>query len=445
MHILCTICSDIVSSAENIYATKCGHLFHHHCLSQWIARSKTCPQCRNKVTSACMFRLFPTVSSDATLEDATTLQSRLDDAQLQLRQHRARLSDLEDKVKAAADKEAASIKKLQDSQNRLVSKESAITGLQEQLLYLKVQNKETMRLRDENEQLKKNMQTLTALQAVLNASAAEVEGMLAAYSDVRTVATFATALKRALCDSESKKAESRAKLQEARSQLAVEKSNVASLHRDLSLQREANECLRSKLEEINGRHVTKRGAPQDADSWPDVERDAPSPKLRRAGTQPVDSPNTSVGTLARRIEQAESPYLQLQRSSLALAALQQRRPAAAAATGLKPAEQALFNAGKAAVASKSQAAASPYSIFHSKQAAREQLTGVGRPAAGAAFDGLGGHARLDPAPAPRPTPAPLPRVSARHRLRRPDPNKTHPRLDAFLDQAYYHGKPANTS
>lgn len=46
-------------------------------------------------------------------------------------------------------------------QKKLESKESAISALTEQLAYLKVQNQETNKLREENENLKKKIQTLT--------------------------------------------------------------------------------------------------------------------------------------------------------------------------------------------------------------------------------------------------------------------------------------------
>lgn len=63
-------------------------------------RSKSCPQCRNKVTDRCMFRIYPTISNETSGEDVTTLQSRLDDAQLQLRQQKATAKEKEDKLSA---------------------------------------------------------------------------------------------------------------------------------------------------------------------------------------------------------------------------------------------------------------------------------------------------------------------------------------------------------
>lgn len=47
-------------------------------------------------------------------------------------------------------------------EKKLLSAQSAVAALREQLTYLKVQNKETERLRQENEALQKNIHTLNA-------------------------------------------------------------------------------------------------------------------------------------------------------------------------------------------------------------------------------------------------------------------------------------------
>lgn len=43
----CAICLDAIS--ELPFATKCGHLFHTHCLLQALERKQECPQCRQPV------------------------------------------------------------------------------------------------------------------------------------------------------------------------------------------------------------------------------------------------------------------------------------------------------------------------------------------------------------------------------------------------------------
>ena len=50
---------------------------------------------------------------------------------------------------------------LKATEKKLESKESAVSALKDQLEYLKVQNRETQKLKEENDILKNKMQTLT--------------------------------------------------------------------------------------------------------------------------------------------------------------------------------------------------------------------------------------------------------------------------------------------
>lgn len=49
-----------------------------------------------------MYRFFPTISNESTGEDAATLQSRLDDTTLQLRQQKTVYKEKEEKFNAIA-------------------------------------------------------------------------------------------------------------------------------------------------------------------------------------------------------------------------------------------------------------------------------------------------------------------------------------------------------
>ncbi|KAL0819227.1 hypothetical protein ABMA28_008472 [Loxostege sticticalis] len=430
MHILCTICSDLVNQAENIFATKCGHIFHYNCLAQWIERSKSCPQCRNKVTDRCMFRIYPTISNETSGEDVTTLQSRLDDAQLQLRQQKATAKEKEDKLTAITTELRKNEEVLKSLEKKLVTRESAISALKEQLDYVKIQNKETHRLKEENESLKKNMQTLNGLQKVLNATSDEVEQMLQGYTDVRTVATFATALKRALCESESKKNETRDRLQAAKQQIGVEKNNVADLQVKI-LQ------LEDKLKNAENKCMTM-DAKRKFSELTDVEA-LLKPKIPRINNITCerlneailhDTFNVSFDTMVNKIEQADSPYLSLKQSSLALTALQQRPAQMPPATKLKPSEMAILNAARNITkrgAENHPSNSQKMSIFHKKEPAKIDFTkepDLNSAQLDISYDGLGGHSKLDTFPVPNirpPIKSCVPKLSAKHKLKRPNP------------------------
>ncbi|XP_075984562.1 uncharacterized protein LOC142982107 [Anticarsia gemmatalis] len=437
MHILCTICSDLINQAENIYVTKCGHIFHHHCLVQWTERSKTCPQCRNKVTDKCMFRMFPTVSNENSGEDAATLQSRLDNAQLELRQQRAKFKEKDDKIATMT----ADLKKQEDItssyEKRLISYESKVTALREQLMYANIQNKETQKYKDENESLKKNMQTLIGLQKVLNATTDDVEQMLQGYSDLKTIATFATALKRALCESESKKKEWRDRLHMAKQQIALGKKNEADLQNkvkqlesDLLESESTIESLRAELKSLTSSAQTKLEAkasePIEIVTTP--KRDV-APVMTVTAEINQETPtsnvtNTSFNTMVNNIENSDSPYLNLKQGGLLCLTALQRAPLRVPNTA-KPSEQLLLNSIKNAT-KKRMEAQKPTSIFHRKEPMKIDSFDIKTPL-DISYDGMGGHSKLDTFPVPKKSPIKscIPKLSAKHKLKRPNPAGNH--------------------
>lgn len=58
MNISCSICSEKFTDSTDIVANKCGHIYHHQCLSAWINNVQTCPQCRKKCTFSTTYKLY---------------------------------------------------------------------------------------------------------------------------------------------------------------------------------------------------------------------------------------------------------------------------------------------------------------------------------------------------------------------------------------------------
>lgn len=68
----CVICSEYLLPTEEVYSTPCGHIFHFNCVAQWLKRSKTCPQCREKVTDSKIHRLYFNFSNNESFSDDCT-------------------------------------------------------------------------------------------------------------------------------------------------------------------------------------------------------------------------------------------------------------------------------------------------------------------------------------------------------------------------------------
>jgi hypothetical protein len=47
----CCICLEKLSKGESALTLSCGHLFHEHCIHEWLGRKEFCPLCKQACTS----------------------------------------------------------------------------------------------------------------------------------------------------------------------------------------------------------------------------------------------------------------------------------------------------------------------------------------------------------------------------------------------------------
>ncbi|KAL5287770.1 TRAIP family protein [Megaselia abdita] len=71
MSFICLICTDHLLY-EDVHVTNCGHMFHLKCISDWIKRSKSCPQCRKKCSEANIFKVYIT---QANLDNSVSIRN----------------------------------------------------------------------------------------------------------------------------------------------------------------------------------------------------------------------------------------------------------------------------------------------------------------------------------------------------------------------------------
>lgn len=113
----CSICSDLVSSADTVFTTLCGHVHHHGklsrnlllfcccwlvnissstddsprstaCLIKWLEQSKTCPQCRAQCTEQSIIRIYFNLNTelDFSHDAIASLSQTVDSLTLQVRE-----------------------------------------------------------------------------------------------------------------------------------------------------------------------------------------------------------------------------------------------------------------------------------------------------------------------------------------------------------------------
>ncbi|KAL6423066.1 hypothetical protein ACFW04_010504 [Cataglyphis niger] len=161
MNIVCVICSELLVPSNEVFHTPCGHIFHHICLIQWLERSKTCPQCRERTTESKIHRIYFNFSNnDSIVEDPSLLQSRIDNLTLQLQLRDQRINNLTE-IKEKLDMQTAGLRKeVRKVESEINGKNSAIHALKEQIKFYKRECQDIDTYKKEIEQLKKKNEDL---------------------------------------------------------------------------------------------------------------------------------------------------------------------------------------------------------------------------------------------------------------------------------------------
>ena len=63
----CTICLDplvvdVADEGSKPVAQKCDHVFHQHCITQWLALKNSCPNCRVELREGLEVSLVPVMT-----------------------------------------------------------------------------------------------------------------------------------------------------------------------------------------------------------------------------------------------------------------------------------------------------------------------------------------------------------------------------------------------
>ena len=54
--------------------TSCGHVYHKNCLQEWLAKSTSCPMCRENITSECTPYTSLKEKMDASIDQSEDMQ-----------------------------------------------------------------------------------------------------------------------------------------------------------------------------------------------------------------------------------------------------------------------------------------------------------------------------------------------------------------------------------
>lgn len=204
----CSICQEALTASAICVATKCGHVFHKTCVSQWISTSRTCPSCRAACTPSALVRLYFTTSlGDMSVRDIDSVTDKLVAAQ----ETTARLRHENETLKV----EVTKVKEKQSNLKKLVStlddlnkrKDHTIKYQSTQMKDYSAQKAKADAMTKQVAEMSSKLHQMKGVETIMNSSVADAEALLAQGQCPKTLAFLVVNLKRELATAETKKSE----------------------------------------------------------------------------------------------------------------------------------------------------------------------------------------------------------------------------------------------
>ncbi|ALC42581.1 nopo [Drosophila busckii] len=304
LNLNCVICAELFTHSDEVHVTVCGHMFHHSCLKQWMDRSKTCPQCRNKCTTRNIFRVYFNLANlDVSHIDVGSLQEQLDNAKLAMKMKEQEHKKADQQVKELKETQKKCLKTIAGLEQKVQKRDFTLSSYVEQISILKNDARVVDELRKENKNLKQQIHTMESISAILTAGSAEAEALLKNETNPHVLANWVSTLKRELRQCETKKTELR---------------NVLKLvQNDL---RKELECKRKLDEQISQLESDLYRAQEQLKSGTvDLTVNNNIATLKQDERRSTISPTTKQNI--KLIHESTSPYLNIKSSSVGMAHL----------------------------------------------------------------------------------------------------------------------------
>ena len=203
----CSICQENFTASATCVATKCGHVFHKVCVSQWITNSRTCPSCRAACSASALTRLYFTTSlGDQSLRDIDSVTDKLLAAQESSARLQHEVTTLKTELTKLNDKQK-NLKKLVSTLDEMNKRKDHILKYNElQMKDYEAQRAKAAALSKEVAELSAKVDQMSRIETILNSSVADAEELTKGQCS-KTLAFLVVNLKRELAAAEAKKNE----------------------------------------------------------------------------------------------------------------------------------------------------------------------------------------------------------------------------------------------
>lgn len=204
----CSICQEPFNASAVCVATKCGHVFHKTCVSQWIVNSKTCPSCRAVCNPSALIRIyFTTALADLSMRDLDSVTDKLlatEEKAAKLRKENASLQEKLTRLEGKQ-KDTKNMVKIMDEMNK--RKDHLMMVQASQLKDYQATKARADALSVQVKELSAKVTQMSKIETVLNSSAKDADELVSRETCLKTLAFLVVNLKRELSSAEAKKSE----------------------------------------------------------------------------------------------------------------------------------------------------------------------------------------------------------------------------------------------
>ncbi|CAO1316069.1 unnamed protein product [Diamesa hyperborea] len=342
MNINCVICSDLFNAAAAIFSTPCGHIFHHHCLLQWLEKSKSCPQCRAKCTQNTAHRIYFNQINHADLETecSASMQEKMDEMQLTLREKERSIKELNTSIDKILLETISTQKRHKVLKMVYEQKDQAISVMSHQIDLLKGESKKNKDLKAENESLHQKLKLMQSVESILTASQKDVEDIISENLSTQSLSTMVGALKRELNNNELRKNELRKQLMNVKNDLRAEQDARRNLIEKCNYYESENHRLSNKCEKFTKTDdkdvIVIEDTFEGQTGTPDGIKKSRFAMHNLDGCQNTPSPlgTKEFNERVTKIQDSTSPYMKIKSSSIGLAGLMKKPSEAGTTTNL---------------------------------------------------------------------------------------------------------------
>ncbi|XP_053976381.1 E3 ubiquitin-protein ligase TRAIP-like [Hylaeus volcanicus] len=238
MNIICAICKDHLVQSDEIFHTQCAHVFHFQCLTQWLERSSSCPQCRDEVTQSKIYRLYFTFSNNEPAEPQTcSTKERIDTLKFKILLKEKDIQYYTSKTITLEKQNAGLKQEVRKVESEISKQNSIIYELREEMKYCD-------ELKKEIAHLKSKIEDLEPIETLLRGPLCNVNKMIENTKDPEVLTKYISVMKKELIASFEKRKDLRTIVKRLRRELA----KVNTKYSSMSVKEQSNQMeLEEKL------------------------------------------------------------------------------------------------------------------------------------------------------------------------------------------------------